>query len=180
MDLSFRHWKQRNHGLKYESDCVSIGIGPNMNCRRFCKRLFHWVFVIHTAIEPKHSFCSRTSFHSRCVSYENCKRLRKNYTPKHENWFAILISVCNFHISLQFSCQFAILMFWCIVLTWAFAIFIWVCNFHLSLQFSYQFAILMSRLQHLLTWLCIDSMLLWYWTHLLHVSHGSPWKTKKN
>ncbi len=107
-----------------------------MNRGRFCKRLFCWVFVIHTAIEPKHSFCSRTSFHSRCVSYENCKYPRRNYTPEHENCFAILISVCNFHISLQFSYQFAILMFWCIVPTCTFAIFISVCNFHISLQFS--------------------------------------------
>ncbi len=83
------------------------------------------------------------------VSYENCKRPHRNYTPKHENFFEILISVCNFHISLQFSYQFAILTFQCIVPTWTFAIFIWVCNFHMNLQFSYQFAILTSRLQHL-------------------------------
>jgi hypothetical protein len=121
-----------------------------MNRGRFCERLvFRWVFVIHTTIERKHSFCSRTSFHSRCVSYENCKPPRRNYIPKHENCFANLISVCNFHISLQFSYQFAILTFWCIVPTWMFAIFIWVCNFHMSLQFSYQFAILKSQLQHL-------------------------------
>ncbi len=118
-----------------------------MNLLRFCERLFHWVFVIHTAIERKHPFCSRTSFHSRCVSYENCKCPRRNYIPKCVNCFAILISVCNFHISLQFSYQSAILAFRCIVPTWTFAIFIWVCNFHMSLQFSYQFAIFMSRLQ---------------------------------
>ncbi len=34
--------EQRNHGLKYESDCVRIGIGIKifMNCGRFCERLF--------------------------------------------------------------------------------------------------------------------------------------------
>ncbi len=34
--------EQRNHGLKYESDCVHIGIGIKifMNCVRFCKRSF--------------------------------------------------------------------------------------------------------------------------------------------
>jgi hypothetical protein len=33
--------EQRNHGLKYESDCVSIGIGiENMNCGRYYERLF--------------------------------------------------------------------------------------------------------------------------------------------
>jgi hypothetical protein len=120
-----------------------------MKCGRFCERSFRWVFVIHTTIERTHSLCFRTSFHSCCVSYENCKRPCKNYTPKRENSFAILISVCKFHNSLQFSYQFAILTFWCIVPTWTFAIFIWVCSFHMSLQFSYQFAILMSRLQHL-------------------------------
>ncbi len=160
--------EQRNHGLKCESDCVRIGLGIIifMNHRgRFCERSFCWVFVIHTTIEQKHSFCFGTSFHSRCVSYENCKRPRRNYTLKHENSFAILISVCNFHISLQCSFQFAILTFQCIVPTWAFAIFIWVCNFHMSLQFSYQFAILMSQLQHLLSLLCMDSMSLWPKTH---------------
>ncbi len=90
------------------------------------------------------SVCSRTSFHSHCVSYENCKRPHRNYTPKCENCFAILLSVWNFHISLQFSYQFAILTFWCLVPTWTFAIFIWVCNFHLSLQFSYVFEIFIS------------------------------------
>ncbi len=136
-----------------------------MNRGRFCERSFHWVVVIHNTIERKHSFCFRTSFHSSCLSYENCKCPRRNYTPKRENSFAILISVCNFHISLQFSHQFAILTLRCIVPMWAFAIFIWVCNFHMSLQFSYQFAILMSRLQHLLSLLCMDSMSLWPRTH---------------
>ncbi len=83
------------------------------------------------------TFCSRTSFHSRCVSYEKFKRPRRNYTPKRENCFAILISVCNFHFSLQFSYQFAILTFQCIS-------YMDVCNFHMSLQFSYEFAIFIS------------------------------------
>ncbi len=71
--------EQRNYSLKYESDCVRIGIGIKrfMNRGRFCKRSFCWVFVIHTAIKWKHSFCSRTSFHSRCVSYKNCKLTRR-------------------------------------------------------------------------------------------------------
>jgi hypothetical protein len=59
----------------------------------------------------------------------------------------------------------AILKFRCIVPTWTFAIFIWVCNFHMSLQFSYQFEILMSRLQCLLTLLCMGSMSLWPRVH---------------
>ncbi len=160
-------WAQRNHCLKYESDCVCIGIGIIifMNRERFCERSSRWVFAIHTVIERKHSFCFRTSFHSRETQYEKCKRPRRNYTPKCENCFAVLKSVCNFHINLQFSYQFAILTFRCIVPTWTFAIFIWVCNFHMSLKFSNHFAILTSQLQHLLTWLCTDSMSLWLRTH---------------
>ncbi len=165
--------EQRNHGLKYESDCVRIGIGIKifMNRGRFYERSFCWVFVIHTAIEQKHSFCFRTSFHSRCVSYENCKCPCRNYTPKRENRFAILISVCNFHISLRFSYQFAILTFQCIVPTWTFAIFIWVCNFYMSLQFSYQFAIFISVCNShvttlaLTSLLCMDCMSIWPRTH---------------
>jgi hypothetical protein len=111
-------------------------------------------------------FCSRTSFHSRHVSYESCKHQHRNYTMKRENCFAILISVWKFHLSLQFSYQFAILTFWCIVPTWTLAIFTWVCNFHISLQTIYQFAILTSRLQQLLTWLCMDSTPLRPWTHI--------------
>ncbi len=105
MDNCKIHREQRNHDLKYESDCVRIGIGIKlfMNRGRICERSFCWVFVIHTTIERKHSFCFRTSFHSRCVSYENCKCPRRNYSPKRENSFAILISACSFHISLQFS-----------------------------------------------------------------------------
>ncbi len=113
-----------------------------MNHGRFCERLFCWVFVIYTTIKPKHSVPEQV-FHSRCrVSYENCKRPRRNYRLKREKCFAILSSVCNFHISLQFSYQFAILTFWCIVPTWTFVIFIWVCNFHMSLHFhiSLQFS----------------------------------------
>jgi hypothetical protein len=148
-----------------------------MNCGRFWERWFRWVFVIHTAIEPKHSFCSRTSFHSRHVSCENCKCWCRNYTTKHENCFAILISVCNFHISLQFPYQFAILTFWHIVPTWKFAIFAWVCNFHMSLQFSYQFAILThdsSTYLHGFAWILHHYDL----ELIFHVGHGSPWKTK--
>ncbi len=136
-----------------------------MNRGRFCERLFRWVFVSTPQSNQNILSVPRTSFHSRCVSYENCKRPHRNYTPKRENCVAILISVCNVHIGLQFLYQFAILTFWCIVPTWMLAIFIWVCNIHTSLQFSYQFAILMPQLQHLLMWLCMDSMSLWSWTH---------------
>jgi len=124
------------------------------------QEIFPYEFL---SIAPRHNptkkFFSKQKFSiPMCLSYENYKRPRRNHTPKRENCFAIFISVCNFHISLQFY-QFAILTFWSIVPTWTFAIFIWVCNFHMSLQFSHQFAILTSRLQHFLrTWLHMDSM----------------------
>ena len=72
-------------------------------------------------------------FHSRFVEYENCKRPRRNNTQIREN---CKLSKCNFHISLQFSYQFAILTFRGMVPTWMFAILISVCNSHISLQFS--------------------------------------------
>ncbi len=61
--LQLCHGEQRNHCLKYESDCVRIGIGIKifMNRGRFCERSSRRVFVIHTAIERKHSFCFRTN-----------------------------------------------------------------------------------------------------------------------
>ena len=65
-----------------------------------------------------------------CLSYENCKRSRRNHRPKYENCFAIFITISNFHISLQFSYRFAIITFWCILPMWTFTIFTWVCNFH--------------------------------------------------
>ena len=85
-----------------------------------------------------HQMC----FHSRFVEYENCKRQRRNNTQKREN---CKLSKCNFHISLQFSYQFAILTFRGMVPTWMFAILISVCNSHISLQFSRH---------HFLAWLC--------------------------
>ena len=124
--------------LKYESWKVLREILPYL-----------WVFC-HPRSNPTEKFISGTrSFQSRCVPYENCKRPRRNHTSKLENCFAIFILVCNFHISLQFSYQFAILTFWYSSYV-TFAIFIWVCNFHMSLQFSYQFAILTSRLEDFL------------------------------
>jgi hypothetical protein len=110
---------------------------------RFCEIFFSMSFSTPQSNREIH-FRNKFSI-PLCLSYENCKRPRRNHTSKRENCFAIFILVCNFHISLQFSYQFAILTFWCMVPTWTFAIFIWVCNFHMSLQFSYQFAILTSN-----------------------------------
>ncbi len=104
--------EQRNHDLKCESDCVRIGIGIKifMNRGRFCERSFRWVFVIHTTIERKHSFYFGTSFHSPCLIWKLQMSTKETI---HQNMsialqfsyqFAIFMSVCNFYISLQFSC----------------------------------------------------------------------------
>ncbi len=124
--------EKRNHGLKYESDCVSIGIGIKIWIVEGFVRDCFVEFLSSTPQSNKKNLF-QNKFYSRCVSYKNCKLPRRKYTPKRENCFAILISVCNFYISLQFSYQFAIVTFWCIVPMWTFAIFIWVCNFHISL-----------------------------------------------
>jgi hypothetical protein len=121
-----------------------------MNHGRFCERFFPMSFLSSTPQSNREIHFRNKFSIPLCLSYENCKRPRRNHTSKRENCFAIFILVCNFHISLQFSYQFAILTFWCMVPTWTFAIFIWVCNFHMSLQFSYQFAILTSRLEDFL------------------------------
>jgi hypothetical protein len=49
--------------------------------------------------------------------------------------------VCNFHISLQFSCQFAIFISVCNFHVSIYSSYIEVCNFHMRLQVSYAFAI---------------------------------------
>ncbi len=165
MLLVCQHKSRGNHGLKYESYCVSIGIGIKIWIMEGFARDCFVEFCHPHRNRTKTFFLFQNKFSFPLCFICYCKCPRRNYTPKRENCFAILISVCNSHISLQFSYQFAILTFWWIVPMWTFAIFIWVCNFHMSLQFSYQFAILTSQLQHLLTWLCMDSMSLWPWTH---------------
>ena len=110
-----------------------------------------------------------------CLSYENCKCPRRNHTSKCENCFAIFVFVCNFHISLQCSYQFAILTCWCMVPTLTFAIFICVCNFHMSLQFSH------VTTPALLTYTASYGFPCSYELEnsKLHVSHGSPWKRQR-
>ena len=110
-------------------------------CVAFMKRDLHAGLPIPSVGKTKKlhillatGFYSRQMcFHSRFVEYENCKRPRRNNTQKREN---CKLSKCNFHISLQFSYQFAILTFRGMVPTWMFAILISVCNSHISLQFS--------------------------------------------
>jgi hypothetical protein len=52
--------------------------------------------------------------------------------------------LCNVHISLPFSYQFAILISVCNSYVLMYSSYIEICNFHMTLQFSYQFAILIS------------------------------------
>jgi hypothetical protein len=52
--------------------------------------------------------------------------------------------LCNFHISLQFSCHFAIFISVCNSHVSMHSSYVEVCNFHMPLQFSYAFAIFIS------------------------------------
>ncbi len=123
--MSGHKYIQRGRGVVYT--CVFMlrkhKIGLNLRLNKHIFMLKQHVFLC-LCVFRNAPFCSRTSFHSRCVSYEICQCPHRNYTPKRDYCFAILISVCNFHISLQFSYHFAILMFWCIVPSRTFAIFI--------------------------------------------------------
>ena len=114
----------------------------------------------HPHRNPTETFCSRTSYHSSVVSH--MKIANVHIGNLHRNvrialqflhQFAILISVCNSHVSLQFS-RFGVFP------TWMFAIFIWVCNFHMSLHVSYQIAILTlcHQTPALLMWLRMGYM----------------------
>jgi hypothetical protein len=52
--------------------------------------------------------------------------------------------LCNSHISLQFSYQFAIFISVCNSHILVYSSYVVVCTFHMSLQFSYEFAIFIS------------------------------------
>jgi hypothetical protein len=71
--------------------------------------LFRYVFVIHTTIEPKHSDPEQV-FIPAVVSHMNIANVHVGIIDQNlrialqfSYEFAIFISVCNFHISLQFS-----------------------------------------------------------------------------
>ena len=128
--------ERRNHRLKYESDCLRTGISIKIwIVEGFARDCSLWVFC-HPRRNPTEKFISGTSFQSRCVSH--MKIANVHIGTIHQNmrialqfsyWFAIFISVCNphflvhgsyvdvcnfhrvcnFHMSLQFSYQFAIL-----------------------------------------------------------------------
>jgi hypothetical protein len=117
-------------------------------------------------------FLYRTSFHSHSVSYENCKRPRSNYSPKCENCFAILISVCNF------SYQFAIFISVCNSNVSVYSSYVEVCNFHMSLQFSYEFAIFISVCNSNVTTLALTYVALhgfYVTTSLNSLTPRQPW-----
>ncbi len=100
--LQASHWEQRNHVVKYEWDCVIIGIGIKIwiveGFARDCFVKFlssapqsngNIISVLEQVFIPAVSHMKIANVHVRTIS-------------KRENCFAILISVCNFHISLQF------------------------------------------------------------------------------
>ncbi len=93
--------EQRNRGLKYKWDCVSKGIGIEIWIMEGFARDCFVEFLSSTPQSNRNIlFQNKLSFHSCCrVSYEKCKRPRRNLKTKRD---------CNSHISLQFSYQFAI------------------------------------------------------------------------
>jgi hypothetical protein len=126
--------EQRNHGIKYESDCVCKGIGIKifMNCGRFCERSFIVEFssstpqsngsilsVSEQVFIPNVSHKKIANVHVGTIHQNVRIALQFSYQ------FAIFISVCNSHVSVYNS-------------------HVDVCNFHMSLQFSYEFAIFIS------------------------------------
>ena len=122
-------WRERrNHCLTYESDCLITGISIKIWIVEGFESCSLWYFVIHAAIQLKNSFLEQKLSIPICLSYENCKSPRGNYAPK---------LICNFHISLQFSYQFAIFISVCNSQFLVYGSYMDVCNFHMGLQFSY-------------------------------------------
>ena len=110
-----------------------------MNRGRFCERWFLMSFC-HPHRNPTEKFFSRTSFQSCCVS--NIKISNVYVGTIHQNvrialqfsyQFAIFISVCNFHISLQFSLFGVWFLRGRLQFSYGFAIFISVCNSHVTM-----------------------------------------------
>ena len=108
-----------------------------MNRGRFCERLFPMSFLSSMPQSNQEIIFGNKFSIPLCLSYENCKWPCRN-PSKCENCFAMFLLVCNFHISLQFSFQFAILTFGVLFLRGrlqfsdGFAIFISVCNSHVT------------------------------------------------
>jgi hypothetical protein len=125
--------EQRNHGFKYESDCVRIGIGIKifMNRGRFCERC---------SIE----FLSSTPQSNRNIlSVSEQVFIPTVYHMKIANVHVGTIHQ-NVRIALQFSYQFAIFTSICNSHVSVYSYYVDICNFHMSLQFSHEFAIFIS------------------------------------
>ncbi len=135
--------EQRNHVLKYESDCVSIGIGIKIWIVEEFARDCFVVFLSFTPQSNQNILSIPEQFFIPAVSH--MKIANVHIGNIHQNvrialqfsyQFAIFISVCIFHISLQFSHFGVYFLRGRLQFSYEFAIFIWVCNFHISLQFS--------------------------------------------
>jgi hypothetical protein len=94
---------------------------------------------LSSTTQSNREILSRTSFQSRCVSHMKIANVHVGTIHRNVRialqfsyQFAIFISVCNFHISLQFS-RFGV-WFLCgrLQLSYGFAIFISVCNSHVT------------------------------------------------
>ncbi len=127
--------EQRNHCLKYESDCVSIGFGiKRWIMRGFVRDCFveflsstpqsnqNILSVPEQVFIPAVSHMKIANIHVWTIHQNVRIALQFSYLSYQ---FAIFISVCNSHVSVYSS-------------------YVEVCNFHMSLQFSYEFAIFIS------------------------------------
>ena len=88
--------------------------------------------------------------------------------------FAIFISVCNFHISLQFSLFGVWFLRGRLQFSYGFAIFIWVCNFHISVCNSHVTTGGLPTYTDSYGFPCYYELEL-----ILHVSHGSRGRDKE-
>ncbi len=128
-----------NHGLKYESDFVSIGIGIEIwIVEGFAKECFI-EFLSSTQQSNRNIFSVPEQVFIPAVSHMKIANVHVG-TLYTKTW----VSLCNFHTSLQLSCQFAIFISVCNSHVSVFSSYVDVCNFHMSLQFSYQFVIFIS------------------------------------
>ena len=91
--------ERRNHSLKYMNQTVySHELVIKYESWKVLREIVPYEFLSSTP-QPNREILFQNKFSiPLCLSYENCKRPRRNYTPKRENCFAIFISVCNSHV----------------------------------------------------------------------------------
>ncbi len=121
-----------HHGLKYESDCVSIGVGIKI-----------WI------VEGFARDCFVEFLSSTPQSNQNILTVPEQvFIPAMSHMK--IANVCigtihqNMRIALQFSYQFAIFISVCNSHVLVYSSYVDVCNFHISLQVSFEFAIFIS------------------------------------